>query len=271
MQASFEPTDLAAFTADLASDVPLGDRARGPALEVDCAPLPEPVYVDRDMWEKIVLNLLSNAFKFTFEGAIAVTLRDAGRPRRARPSRDTGHRHRRGRAAAALRALPPRRGRASRTHEGIGHRPRARAGAGAAARRRHRGGERARAAGTTFRVTLPNGLDAPADDRISRRARRPARGRTRGTVRRGSAALAAGCETAGPTASRSAVDADAPRGRARAAVGPHPVADDNADMREYLTRLLAHALECRDGRPTARRRSQPRRRARRPISSSPTS
>ena len=38
----------------------------------------EPVFVDREMWEKIVLNLLSNAFKFTFEGEIAVTLRQAG-------------------------------------------------------------------------------------------------------------------------------------------------------------------------------------------------
>ena len=49
-------------------------RARGLKLVVDCEPLGEPVYVDREMWEKIVLNLLSNAFKFTFEGEIAVRL-----------------------------------------------------------------------------------------------------------------------------------------------------------------------------------------------------
>ena len=37
----------------------------------------EPVWVDHDMWEKIVLNLLSNAFKFTFEGEVRVALRPA--------------------------------------------------------------------------------------------------------------------------------------------------------------------------------------------------
>ena len=42
---------------------------------LDCPPLAEPVYVDRSMWEKIVLNLMSNAFKFTFEGEIAISLR----------------------------------------------------------------------------------------------------------------------------------------------------------------------------------------------------
>jgi signal transduction histidine kinase len=75
VQAVFQPTDLAAATAELASNFRSACERAGLALEVDCPPLPEPVYVDREMWEKVVLNLLSNAFKFTFDGGIAVTLR----------------------------------------------------------------------------------------------------------------------------------------------------------------------------------------------------
>jgi signal transduction histidine kinase len=68
----FEPTDLAAVTSDLASMFRSAFERAGVALEVDCSPLGEPVHVDRDMWEKIVLNLLSNALKFTFSGAVSV-------------------------------------------------------------------------------------------------------------------------------------------------------------------------------------------------------
>lgn len=69
-QAVYKPTDLAALTADLASSFRAAMEMAGLRFTVNCPPLPEPVFVDRDMWEKIVLNLLSNAFKFTLEGEV---------------------------------------------------------------------------------------------------------------------------------------------------------------------------------------------------------
>ena len=75
VQIAYEATDLASLTADLASLFRSAIERAGMQLKVDCPPLPEPVYVDRDMWEKIVLNLLSNAFKYTLQGEIAVELK----------------------------------------------------------------------------------------------------------------------------------------------------------------------------------------------------
>jgi GAF domain-containing protein len=74
-RARFEPVDLAAFTSDLASSFRSACERAGLKLIVDCVTIDEPAYIDRDMWEKIVLNLISNAFKFTLEGTITVSLR----------------------------------------------------------------------------------------------------------------------------------------------------------------------------------------------------
>ncbi|MDQ2714053.1 MAG: ATP-binding protein [Chloroflexota bacterium] len=71
----YESTDLALLTADLASAFRSAIEKAGMQLVVECPPLPDLVYVDREMWEKIVFNLLSNAFKFTFKGSIKIALR----------------------------------------------------------------------------------------------------------------------------------------------------------------------------------------------------
>jgi len=89
IEASFTPVDLSSLTAEVA-------RAFGPALEsaglrlvVDCRPLGEPAYVDRELWEKVVLNLVANAFKFTERGEIRVSCRRLGRAAEVTVS-DTG-------------------------------------------------------------------------------------------------------------------------------------------------------------------------------------
>jgi signal transduction histidine kinase len=78
IQAVYEPVDLTALTANLASVFRSAIERAGMRLIVDCPPLGQPVYVDREMWEKIVLNLISNAFKFTLEGEIEVSMKSTG-------------------------------------------------------------------------------------------------------------------------------------------------------------------------------------------------
>src|SRR4051812_8355660 len=118
-RASYEPTDLAALTAELASNFRSACEKAGLRLVVDCPPLPEPVFVDRDMWEKVVLNLVSNAFKFTFEGEIEVRLRPSDGAAEL-SVRDTGT----GIPAAELPRVFERfhrvEGARGRTHEGTG-------------------------------------------------------------------------------------------------------------------------------------------------------
>ncbi len=78
VEGRYQATDLAAYTRDLAAVFRSAVEHAGLRLLVRCDSLAEPVYVDRDMWEKVVLNLLSNALKFTFEGEIEVALSTAG-------------------------------------------------------------------------------------------------------------------------------------------------------------------------------------------------
>ena len=72
----YKPSDLASLTSDAASAFRSAMEQAGLEFVIECPSLSEPIYVDRDMWEKIVLNLISNAFKATLSGRVSVRLKD---------------------------------------------------------------------------------------------------------------------------------------------------------------------------------------------------
>ena len=235
VQASFAPVDLAATTAELASVFRSAIERAGLALVVRCDPLPEPIYVDRDMWEKIVLNLLSNAFKFTFHGEIEVALRAVG-DRVELTVRDTGI----GVAPEELPRLFERfhrvEGVKARTHEG--------SGIGLALVQelvRMHGGEISVksevARGTTFTVALHRGSSHLPAARIGANP-------TLASTATGAAAFVEEALRWLPGAEDRGVGPKRPLEEgatllAEATPARILVADDNADMREYLTRLLS--------------------------------
>jgi signal transduction histidine kinase/CheY-like chemotaxis protein len=228
VQAVFEPTDLATVTADLASAFRSATERAGLELIVDCPPLPEEIYLDRDMWEKVVLNLLSNAFKFTFAGSITVSLA-WHQSSVTMTVRDTGV----GIAAEDLPHVFDRFHRAervrARTQEG--------SGIGLALVRElvvmHGGSVEVTSVpgrGTTFTVSLPTGSRHLPPDRI---------GVGRTTAPTGTGATPYVEEALRWLPSPATVsESSASEASADLAMTRILVADDNADMREYIARLL---------------------------------
>ncbi|MBA3591858.1 hybrid sensor histidine kinase/response regulator, partial [Methylibium sp.] len=256
LQARFEPLDLAALTIDLASVFRSAMERAGLGFVIDCPPLAESVFVDRSLWEKIVLNLLSNAFKFTFEGEVRVTLRADAESAYLSVS-DTGT----GIPDAALPHL------FERFYRVDGAQGRSIEGSGIGLALVHdlvrlHGGEVAAHSrtgqGSRFAVSVPLGhahlppelvaaaalpresaLDADVYiDGEPQEIRDTAWGSldaASGTVRTATAASAA-------ASLLEATDADDAPGAEAAAADTRPlvlVADDNADMRGYLRRLLS--------------------------------
>jgi PAS domain S-box-containing protein len=238
VQAVYEPTDLCTFTREVASAFASAMERAGLRFSVACEPADEPVYVDREMWEKIVLNLVSNAFKFTFEGEIAVALRQVGE-RAELTVRDTGV----GIPAAEMPRLFERFHRIevsrSRTHEGTG--------IGLALVQelvRLHGGtvavESIEGRGSTFTVSIPLGNAHLPPERIGRKRSGISSGlRLEGFVEEADRSTHGGSAAAEMDLTPLLPGLDAP---------PEPVktepqetiliADDNADMRDYLTHLL---------------------------------
>ena len=119
VEATYRATDLSAMTRELSSAFDSLAKRAGLRLEIDCPALREPVFVDREMWEKVVLNLLSNAFKFTFEGSIHVSLEEASGAATLRV-RDTGVGIPRAQLGKVFERFHRIEGVRARTHEGSG-------------------------------------------------------------------------------------------------------------------------------------------------------
>ncbi|MGY1810410.1 ATP-binding protein [Blastococcus sp. SYSU D00669] len=208
-------TDVPGLTAELAGLLRSAAERAGLRLDVDCPPLPRPAHVDPRMWEKVVVNLVANAVKYTFVGGIRVALR-AGADGFELTVADTGV----GIPAEELPRLFERFHRvadsAARSREG--------SGLGLALVRElvglHGGSVTVASTpgeGSTFTVRVPWGVpDAP-----------------------GHAAAAPSEDAAGaasvPWDDVAAVPAAPPSVSGASVL----VVDDNADMRTYLTRLLA--------------------------------
>ena len=226
VDASFQATDLARLTVDLASQFQSVMEKGGLRLVIDAPPLAAPAFVDRDMWEKIVLNLLSNAFKHTFEGSVSVTLATVGEEIRL-TVRDSGTGIPEDELPRIFDRFHRVRGARSRSHEGTGiglalvkdlvtlHGGRIEA-------------ESSLESGTSFRVSIPVGSAHLPTDRIG--------ARSLPTTAVGSAAFVNDALSWLPITMASSAETG---NTGRAGHGHLLLADDNADMREYLRRLLS--------------------------------
>jgi PAS domain S-box-containing protein len=238
MRAQFAPVDLCAVTTELASVFRSAIDRAGLTFIVDCPPMDEPVYLDYEMWEKVVLNLLSNALKFTFDGSITIRVGREGNDAMVTVS-DTGI----GLPAAEIPRLFERFHRIetarARSSEG--------SGIGLAFVRElvglHGGtitADSREGVGSTFTVRLPFGAAHLPADQLT-----PAPGTcaiydviARPYVQEALRWLPTEADsTPSDTTTTATMSTVAPAGSSADRVRVL-IADDNADMREYLTHLL---------------------------------
>ncbi|MDP9001612.1 MAG: EAL domain-containing protein [Myxococcota bacterium] len=230
-QAAYEATDLKTLTGHLASAFRSAIEKAGLEFNVDCASLPEAVYVDRDMWEKITLNLLSNATKFTLSGRISLRLQPAG-DHVEMSVEDTGCGIPPSELENVFKRFHRVQGTQGRTHEGTG------IGLSLVEElvKLHGGSVRVTSVlgqGSTFTVSVPFGNDHLPAQRVGTGQTSPTSIRPDAYVGEAIGWLPQKRDASAETS--AAITAPAGGAKPR----PHVlVADDNADMREYVRTLL---------------------------------
>ena len=223
-EATFIETDLATFTEELCGLFRSAIESAGLHFDVGID-LGEHVFVDRSMWEMIVLNLLSNALKFTHAGSIQLSLRANGTTAQM-TVRDTGIGIPQDDLTHIFERFRRVRGAQSRSHEG--------SGIGLALVEelvRLHGGSITVAstvgAGTVFSVELPLGRAHLDSAKVVDAERTAPHSRVVDQY------LADVTSTiVPPTGSPPSVESDARKARIL-------LADDNADLRTYVSRILS--------------------------------
>jgi len=233
MEGRFERIDICALTEDLASTFRSAIERAGMKLEFRCSPLTDEVYVDVDMWERIVLNLISNAFKYCKKGTIGVEVKQVGQEVQVAVT-DTGvgippdHL---GKIFDRFHRIDNTEG---RSQEGTG--------IGLAMVRElvklHQGNINVASQpgkGSTFTVCLPLGKNHLPPDKISETSR----GRT--AYKHSAAFLEEAMKWVPLEEKRSNTETGEPIPKKDTVNGKPRVllADDNADMRQYVERLLS--------------------------------
>ncbi|HYC86788.1 MAG TPA: ATP-binding protein [Chryseosolibacter sp.] len=224
-KAKFQQLNISKFTRELASNFSSLIEHAGLSYHIDIEDISHPIYADRIMWEKIVLNLLSNAFKYTLKGSVTISLRKSGQSVVLKV-RDTGV----GIPAEELPNMFQRFHRVQnifgRTHEGTG------IGLSLVSElvKLHSGNISVTSQvgiGSEFVVTIPTGKDHVAADQLLL------------TGTSNSLAEAFIDEAFSLIDERARVNGQNPGIKARV----HDkilIVDDNGDMRDYITDLLQH-------------------------------
>ena len=230
VRGSFAPVDLSGVTRELAGMFQTAFDRAGLRLTVDCPTLSEPVWIDVDLWEKVVPNLVSNAFKFTLQGGVTIRLSETSRSVVLQVI-DTGTGIPESELPRVFDRFHRVAGAVGRTHEG--------AGIGLALVREvveiHGGTIEVRSTqgeGSTFQIEIPKGSAHLSADSLQRAASQDV-----GAQGSRASALEAARWTGGriepyevPAVENGAQESE------KALV---LVVDDNADLRDYMTGLLS--------------------------------
>ncbi len=239
VEAALRPIDLARHTAELASTFQSAMERAKLQLDIECPPLPQEVFVDPEMWEKVVLNLLSNAFKFTFAGRISVATRLSDDGNYAELIvRDTG-------VGIPEKELPRL---FERFHRVEGQQSRSFEGSGIGLAlvqelvKLHGGTISVQSqpgCGTTFKVAIPFRAAHRSADRIEAQPSRVSTSmRAEAYIEEVMRWLPESASTVAQSVAMRPDEADVPIG-ADTRGARILIADDNADMRSYVGRLLS--------------------------------